>query len=65
MTSAPHNFSSRASQDIGLLVAARNRRRARGIATWMSYAGPPITATVAVGLMHLSLLLWIFLRIGG
>jgi hypothetical protein len=43
----------------------QNRRGVRGIATWLRSAGPPVTVTVAVAMMHLALLLWIFLRIGG
>jgi hypothetical protein len=37
----------------------------RQIATWVSYAGRPITFSVVVAIIHLGVLRWIFLPIGG
>jgi hypothetical protein len=44
---------------------SNSRWRVRAIAAWVSYAGRPITFNLAVAIIHLAMLRWIFLRIGG
>jgi hypothetical protein len=44
---------------------SNSRWRVRGVAAWASYVGRLITFNVAVIIIHLGVLRWIFLPIGG
>jgi hypothetical protein len=44
---------------------SNSRWRVRGIATWVSYAVRLTTFNLAVAIIHLAVLRWIFLPIGG